>query len=192
MFNDEENYYTNTVYKHNGEFYQTYYGEKYPHIIDIVSKHSPFQIRYSDNAFFSTKTREREQASGVFKPVKSFYDHVIFYNSVQSSGKRPIEFITNPFAITNIPVVATKRTDDIYKLSNIRDAVINHSDTIWDKTIYPEFNSVNTTNIDFTKSLFSSQRLRDTYLGMRLYFQPEENYHIHTDLVTTMNRSNNR
>jgi hypothetical protein len=191
---------SDTIYEHDLGFYNNYYGIRYPHIIDLIAVQNPEEIKYSSNIYYSAKTEYSNPATNSFENLpSSTFTSLIAYNSTQSTGKIDLTFKSNPFQSDDSSTSAlVARTDRQYRISNLRDAVNDSTQPIWssnwnhtsanyfiDKVPSP-------INIDFTKSAFNQTRLRDYYLGIRLFFDQPQNYKIVTDIVNTVTANRNR
>jgi hypothetical protein len=125
------------------------------------------------------------------------------YNNTQLSNLKDIE-VSNLTAYKEIEYDVTKATAhkwrDLWRISRLRDfgtgrlnlnepkftqdwAEITYQDYFddgfgyIDKVINPSF-------IDLTKPVYQIERLTDKYLGVRLFFKPQENYKINLNLVS--------
>jgi len=101
--------------------------------------------------------------------------------------------ISNGFALTKI-------TDREWRINNIRDITISNNLPIWasdwgsiGSSPFSYIDKVpNPANIDYSKSFFTSKRLKDYYLGGRFIFNANSNVKVTLDLITTTNQNNQR
>lgn len=190
---------TSSIYKHGGHKYLTFFDIKYPHIIDVILSKSVPSIKTASNVNLFAYT------SGVDANLNTFtsdvpYSAAIFYNSSQSSGTQPLIVpgnfqmdISNGFALTKI-------TDREWRINNIRDITISNNLPIWasdwgsiGSSPFSYIDKVpNPANIDYSKSFFTSKRLKDYYLGGRFIFNANSNVKVTLDLITTTNQNNQR
>ena len=91
-----------------------------------------------------------------------------------------------------------KITDKQYRLNDLRDKTLNTSNPIW-STSWDALQSSFyidkvpfSNNIDPNQSPFEAKRFRDHYLGLRLFFQPDLNAKITTDIIATTYANRNR
>lgn len=182
MFNNHDTFYTTystSLWEHNAGPTQSYYDAKYDYIIDFVIP-SPLRPKVFSALSVSSNFRVGD------REVDDFFDRGVLYNSYQNSGLQAIARKTNPF-LQSTPLVNTPATlfaekvDSVWRLSNFRNQVdnydVSHFTSNWD-TIQDNYYIDKVPNpdaIDFDKSLFDTQRFRDEYLGVRLYYLPDKN-----------------
>lgn len=192
MFNNYRNVFTNNIYKHEGP-YQTFYGTKYDFVVDYVNKLDPKAIK----TFSYAVLRARSYRNGTYS--NTIFDRAIGYNSRQSTGTVILQR-TSPFQADNsITISPLKEADSTYRISNLRDSTISNLNPIWDGTSFltsSPFSYIdkipNTSNIDYSKSLFEEQRLKDYYLGLRLFYKPTYNDKLVVDILDIESSSRNR
>lgn len=130
MFNDVDSYYTNNLYKHDQGNYQTYYGSKYDHMLDIVAVNSPVETKLSTNITFATNAA-LAQSKDIYYPVDATFDRIIFYNSNQSSGYQNIL----PKSVFNLNSGANNvyitNVDNKWRINDIRDLAADQSQSVW-------------------------------------------------------------
>lgn len=191
--------FSNWLYKHNEGPYTTYYLTKYPHIVDLSVVAHPTEAKVFNNIIYNSYTTIYDEGSQSYISADETYDSYIAYNSNQTTGKVSLIPKTSPFdtANTNLEAIVGK-TDKQYRISNIRDHTISNNIPIWtsdwsqvqseyfiDKVPYPY-------NVDPNLSPFEARRLRDRYMGLRLFFKPDNNYKISTDIISTKWANRNR
>lgn len=183
-------------YKHNEGNYQVYYdGDKKEHIVDLIALNHALSVATTDSVGYTSTAYEYNDATMDYKPVEATYDKFIAYNSKGTSGLVSLQ-PHKVFTVDDIPMV--KKTDNIFKINNLRDIAIDDNLPLWsfapqDTLSYFPIDKVpNPSNLDPSKSLFERARFRDHYLGLRLFFKPLNNYKIVTDIITTINSNRNR
>lgn len=192
MFNDSNWFYSNDIYKHNVGNYQEFYGVKYDHIIDLIAKNNPLETKLTTSVQYSSSTW-----SDVYTPLDLTFDRMIAYNTNQSTGLKPLNVVDSYYESPLGDAVLIKETDNKWKLNHIRNYVEGKLpiwSTNWtDIASYP-FSWIDKVpvNANPNKNLFELDRLRDYYLGLRLFFNPTENAKIITDLVNTIFANRNR
>lgn len=136
-----------------------------------------------------------------YRKVPTTFDRILAYNSNQSTGLLNLILKNSDFeddGADNEARVAL--TDSNYRVSHFRDIVIDNTLPIWTKAWtytqsvpysyidkVPYFNNLNS---DINQ--FELKRLRDHYAGVRMFFNPEQNYKILFDLVATSFANRNR
>lgn len=180
---------------------QTYYEKTYEAVIDFIEESAPdrqalksIPTKFNSSIFYSLNLNticidDKE----VVYPYRTF-DRICLYNSYELS---PIISILpkdpdNPFAtVLNDNQIAAELTDREFELNNIRDYVVNLNNnplftSDWEHTqnIYPIDKVPNPQVYDINKNLYQMSRLRDRFLGIRLYFTPDGSERILMTLAT--------
>ena len=167
----------------------SFYGTTYEGVIDFIEESAPLTknlktipTKYSSSIFYSLKLNHTCSLGDVIYPYRTF-DKACFYNSYQISPITDIEVKDpgNPFAtVTSNNKIIVEKLDTEFHMSNIRDFVVTLDSPLftnsWDliSNIYPIDKVPNPQVYDIDKSLYNQARLRDRYLGVRLYFKPKE------------------
>ena len=208
MFNGFDNYYSTGefspglqgLFKHGAPVYQTYYGIKYDHIIDLIALHNAQQIKTSNTVSYHSNVYFKNNGDYQWIPDKTF-NGLIAYNSTQSTAYQDLRIKSGLFQMDESDEYAyVKRTDRIYHLNNLRDRIANNTlpiwTTSWNALQSSPFNYIdkipNIANININNFMFESKRLKDYYLGVRLFFNPAEDLKIVTDIVNTTYSNRNR
>lgn len=200
-FGGHRDFYTfNTdLYRHNVGEFTTYYDEKHPHIIDLIAVSDPLQARLSSSIYYSSTTSIYDDITQQYHKIPETYDGFIAYNSNQSSGYNQLILKTDAFSLpTSNTEALVRQTDKQYRLNDLRDRTFSQDIPIWssswsdlqsqyfiDKVPFPN-------NINVNQSPFDAKRFRDHYLGLRLFFKPDINAKITTDIVSTLYANRNR
>lgn len=207
-FNDSNNFYTSIInkpilWRHNQLNFQTFYGKKYPHIIEYVVKEDLGQTKTLDTIAYISKVEEWNPQSKqwIDKDYLTF-DSLIAYNSYQSTGKQQVivKQLQDPFSslLINPTNCMASKVEKTWNINNFRDYVINRNDSLftsdWNKikTDYFIDKVPNSTVLDFNKSPFELEMLRDKYFNVRLFYNPVSDYKITTDLVAGLNNNSYR
>lgn len=191
-----------SIFRHDAKTYQTYYGTKYDHIIDLVALQNPQEIKYCDNIVYHANVFSYDPSTEEYKKIEDrTFDKMIIYNSNQSTGEQDLNISDGLFRIDNDPNAAyVRRTDKNWRINNFRDKIINPEVSLWNKSwgalqSYP-FEYIDKIpyipNINMSSDLFESKRMRDYYTGIRLFFNPAEDIRIATDIVNTTYSNRNR
>lgn len=190
MFNNYRNIFSNSLYKHEGD-YQRFYGRKYDFIVDYINVLNPKEIK----TFSHVSIRNRTYYNG-FKDTT--FDRALIYNSHQTSG---VMYLDKDKAFDLSPAnlyTPIKTADDTYRISGIRDNTVSNANPIWDSSwnikqfSYYIDKMPNIANIDINQSLFTRQRFKDYYLGLRLFYNPVKNEKIVVDIIDTEYSNRNR
>lgn len=216
MYNDGKHFYsfinnilaTETItWKHNGEF-QTYYGTKYDHILDMIIDGSPNTEQVYYNCQFVGE-------SGLYNTPREYYnkiedvtfDRMYSYNSKQCSSLRALVVKeSNLYQDVTLPMTQTliDRTDNFWRFSRFRDEVVDRTlpffTSRWENLqSYYDLNGqgfidrvLDPLIVDNTKSIYQQSRFRDKYFGTRLFFNPEGNYKIRTEILSFLSNLSSR
>lgn len=198
MFFDNNTFYSDNIYTHGAGPFQTFYGIKYDHFLDVII---PLDLneRKTFSAFnYVSDTWAYSSTSESFTKTYETFTKAVFYNSDQSSGYNDIVANPSPFQTVSIPSIAAEQVDSKWRINDPRDYTISNADPIWDNAPFiPNALSwtdraPNQNNISYSKSLFSLPRFKDYYQGVRLYFNSASNLKITTDLIQTLYTNKNR
>ena len=179
------------IHKHNTGNYQTYYGVKYPFIVELVLKGKPGTP--FTNIFYISRVSLYDEITRQWLDIPSkTFDEGIFYNSRQSSGVMPILVADSPYSSITQNTVLAKGRHTNWGLSGFRDYVTDYSipffTSEWASIQGNYFiDKVPNTNVSLLKDPYQLGRLTDNFLIARLYFNPEENYKISTNAILSIN-----
>jgi hypothetical protein len=192
------------IWMHNYGDYHTYYGTKQDYIIDYIYKKKPYMdktfdtIEYTSNVWLDSSVDEH----WIEAPFITF-DRFYVYNNTQLSNMKDIT-VSNMNAYSEVPYTVTDATAhqwrDTWRISRFRDQAdgrlaINEPKFTkdWSEPTYQDYfdngfgyidKVINPSIIDLTKSVYQLQRFTDKYLGVRLFFKPDENYKITLNLIS--------
>jgi hypothetical protein len=169
---------TVNLHKHANSNYQTYYGIKNDFILDFTINENPNITKVFTNLKFNTEFNLNNNLQ-----PNVFYNKLMAYNSYQTTGEKQIQVITpnNPFGSLN--ELTVKNIENNYLYSNLRDFSLSYTQSVINND-YLDLRE-NTTNVNHSKSLFSTQRLNDKYLNVRLWSNNQTNYNIKNVSFTT-------
>jgi len=200
-FGGHRDFYTfNTdLYRHNVGNFTTYYDTKSPHIIDFIATNNPLLSTQTSSILYTSTSSYYDEQSKQYHRIPETYTGYIAYNSNQSSGYNDIILKTTAFTNdTSNAESFVRQTDKQYRLNDLRDRSLYTDNPIWssswtdvgdsyyiDKVPY-------TNNINVNQSPFEAKRFRDYYFGLRLFFQPDINAKITTDIIATLYANRNR
>lgn len=181
MWNDYQTFYSDELYKHGVGEYQTYGGILYDHMIDIIANQSPLERKITTNIMYTGTAP---------------FTGVIAYNDYESTGfltlveKAPFQLYTgNNQCLWN-------KVDNQYRLNDLRNMAA--SSDIWtDDWAYLQSDPFqyidkipNPNSIDFGKQQWQQERLKDFYVGYRLFYNKPTK--ITTSIVASKFDSRNR
>lgn len=190
-----------SVYKHNAETHQNFYGIKYPHIVDFIVPQNPLEQKTSSSIVLNSKAYQKDLATNSWKVVPKTYTQFIGYNSYQTTGNQTLINKDTAFMSDDISnITLSGLTDSQWRLNNIRDLTIDNNLPIWNyswsaKASSPYFyidREPNASNINYSKSLYETSRLKDHYLGARFILNSTEDYKLVTDLASGSYQNKNR
>ena len=179
------------LYRHNNpDSLHTYYGTKYDYIIEYTVPTQHHTI-FDTFAYISQVSDDTD----TYTPEITF-DKLWIYNDTNSSGLQTLESHTPDTIIHNWSNTTKSviRTDDIYHVSSIRDLStankVKSSDWTDTQSSYPiDHVPVNT---DPNRYLYLMKNVRGKYFNVRLFFNPEDNYKIVTQMFNTNPRQSHR
>jgi hypothetical protein len=158
------------------------------------------EMQYT-NLMYATSAQELDDVTQHYRNVPITFNEAIFYNTKQSSGIRPLKLKTDYFEFDYDPLtILVDKTDNKYKVSNIRDIIVNEDEPIWDSS-WAALQSIpfeyidkvpNAANLNINMPEFDKPRFRDYYLGVRLIYNPTGNVKLNTDIINTLNANRNR
>jgi len=178
---------SNFTWRHeNGEF-QTYYGNKYPHIFEFVVTKDPLNTKIYNTVSYISNVQEYSSLRRQWIDIKDdTFNKGIFYNDSQSTGELDITVknTVDPFASILLPFdaanILVERTESNWNINNIRD-MVDQTNPI--QSIFTsDWNSIrsnyfidkvpNSNIINFlTKPQYEMEMLRDNYLAVRLSYK---------------------
>jgi hypothetical protein len=210
MYNDNLNIYSfindgNTpdtiIWKHTERNFQTFYGTKYDHIIDITLDGTPQSEEvYYNVQFVSTAYLHDEDADYSRKIEDVTFDRFYVYNSSQCSTLRDLIVKTpNSYQDVTLPLSQTlmDRTDNYWRFNRFRDEITDRTRPFftsrWNE-LQQYFDNdgqgyldrdLDPIAIDGSRSIYRQARFRDKYCSVRVFFNnPGGDYKIKTELLT--------
>jgi hypothetical protein len=182
----------NGLYQHNIGDFTTYYDTKYPHIVDLIASNDPLNAKQSSSVFYTSETSIYDDTTKQYHRIPETYTGFIAYNSNQSSGYNSLLLKDTPFMMdASLDSSLVDIVDKQYRLNDLRDKTVNTDNPIWStswdalQSSYYIDRVPNSVNIDTAQSPFNAKRFRDHYLGLRLFFNPDINAKITTDIIAT-------
>ena len=178
-------YGNNNIWKHNVKGkYQSFYGKKYPFIIEYVSLSSPLQTKVFDAIQLICNAEKYDTLLNEFVDVDNvFFNKLIAYNSRQCTGELNIRIKqknqTPWCAITeSLSEITASKNERVWSLNTLRDIRTDYDKPIFDSNPsnpviqqnYYIDKILNTNSMSFQKNWNELENLRDKYLQVRLIF----------------------
>jgi hypothetical protein len=202
LWNDSYTFYssnnTSNIWMHNFGPFQTYYDTKYDYIIDFIS--SPHALQEHTFANVELACNIERYDANTYQWVDTdnvFFNRGYFYNSYQTTGLKDITIKNDTFSASTLETPASlfaERVEQNWQMNNIRDYVTNYNVPLFTSNYadlvseYPIDKLPNTNAYSFDKNPFQISRLRDHWVGCRLFFNPNEDLKITTDVIKTQNQ----
>lgn len=187
----------NGIWKHGVTgAYQTFYGTRYPHVIEYISISSPTITRLWDELLLQTMARVYNALEKEFNDEESItFNKAVFYNSKQASGLLNLivkdnnseNYLSNQIVNIGGDQITIDRNERNWTLNEIRDYRIDYGSPIWTKewsaikNDFPIDKVINISTIDYAKLWTDLQVMRDKYLVIRLIFDNFDNVNLITN-----------
>jgi hypothetical protein len=196
--------------------YTTYCEEKFNFIIDFISTSGNiYQEKSFDTVEYVSNTFEWDPITQNYKEIQfTTFNQMYVYNNNQISNlKQLIVSNLNPYQHIQFDINKSYVNKDrnYWRVKKFRDMAINRLtspeslfSTDWTNTDYADYFSIpgvgyidkiiNPNIIDLNKNGYSQQRFTDKYLGIRLFFNPEDeqgnplNYKINFNMTSDLIR----
>ena len=183
----------NYIWKHNEGDFQSFYGTVYPHILEFVSNENPRNIKIYDAFSYESQAYKYDDLFEDFlaKENKTF-DGIIFYNDNQSTGELTVKVKNNfdPFSSLSFDPseIQVDNVETKWYMNGIRDMVVQTTPSqplfsqAWNDTKlqYPIDKVVNSNVINYLKSQFEMERMRDHFMVIRLLLRNPDNHKVVT------------
>lgn len=198
----------NRVWKHYERNYQTYYGVKYEHIIDVINSEDAVMEKTFNSVQLISETYLYDNLNEIFVPDENVtFDKFYAYTSKQICSIRDLVVKTqNDYLDVRLPLNQTliDRTENYWRFNRFRDEKINYNgssfDTTWNtiSTFYQDYGQgyidkiPHPVNVDINKSIYQQSRLRDKYVKFRLSFKPDLDYKITTEMLSVLTNNSIR
>lgn len=172
------------MWKHNQEGdYLSFFGVKYPHILEVVSVSNPLQVRMWNDLTLNTTAKRYNPTSEQYREDRNItFNKMLLYNESQSSGERDVRVKTSSsdYLFEQIQdvagVVLTDNIEGNWNINDLRDYVVDYDVPLftseWDDIAsqYPIDKIPNPDATDFNKSWEELQSFRSKYLIIRYKF----------------------
>jgi hypothetical protein len=173
------------LYKHNRpNHYQTFYGIRYPFIVEYVDNPSAMTSKVWDSLLFQTEAKKFDPISEEYMDQRYVtFNKALFYNTQQTSGivtlapKQDSDVNYLLQQTNNAPGVAIiDRNERDWTMNSMRDIRVNYTVPMFLKDL-PSLQSnyyidkvVNPAAIDYNKDWTQLESFRDKFLVVRLIF----------------------
>jgi hypothetical protein len=208
MFNNRNKYYTyinnltRDVWAHDKRNYQTYYGVKYDHIVEVTFNPEPSQEKIFESVQFISNVYNYSLTDNRFINLENItFDRFEISNNSQSSNTR--DLIVKVGAYDKLSLLPTEtlvdRTDNYWRFNTFRDMAFNRTTETLYTTNWIYLNSyfdslgqgyvdavVNPLSINLNKPYYEQARFRDKVAFLRLFFNPENDYKISTEVISML------
>lgn len=219
LYNDSDTFYSyidntnNNVnrysWEHNYGEFQSFYDQKFDFIIDYIYKKDPYLEKTFDTVEFTSNVWLESEIDQKWIEVPFItFDKMYVYNNNQVSNKLNIIVSNlNPYANVsyNVNETTARKMRNFWKISKFRDMSVNRLNLIEPKFtkdwgILDYSNNfdygfgyidcvINPDQIDLNKNVYQRERFTDKYIGVRLFFNPIENYKISLNINTGLKRN---
>ena len=181
----------NTIYKHDSiGFYQNFYGQLKPHIIEYVAMSEPLQTKIWDYIQYIGNAKQYDAVTEEFFEQRYItFNKAIFYNEEQTSGELTItvkdkeseDFFENQIINPTQDTVIANKTENNWFINELRDYRIDYQAPIFIKeksALQDDYfidKIVNEATISYHKDWTDLQSFRSKYLIIRLIFDTFDN-----------------
>lgn len=208
MFNNRNKFYTyinninREIWAHDRRNYQTYYGVKYDHIVEVTFNPEPSQEKIFESVQFISNVYNYSLTDNRFINLENItFDRFEISNNNQSSNTR--DLIVKVGAYDKLTLLPTEtlvdRTDNYWRFNTFRDMAFNRTTETLYTTSWANLNSyfdqlgqgyidavVNPLSINLNKPYYEQARFRDKVAFLRLFFNPENDYKISTEVISML------
>jgi len=181
MWNDHRTFFSDELWRHSDGVYQTYFDDEYEHVVDMIAVQNLV---------------DRKTATNIMYTGTAPYTKLVAYNDSQSTGLLDL-IQKQPFQVHNVNNVALyTKMDNKYRISDLRNFATTTdvwtTDWTWLATVpFQYYDRVpNTPIFNYFMPYYNQERLKDYYLGLRLFHTG--NTKISTDIVSTLYENKNR
>jgi hypothetical protein len=205
--------YFHPIWKHNVRNHQKYYDFKHDFVIDYVSAKDAIIEKVFGSVQYMSRVNLWDDVNKDYVEITDKTINKLYcYNTNQITGLLDVSINDTNYPSINMGVTDTlaDRTDNIYKINtNLRDIAINRNvgtlfTSNWDDINYQlqfDIDSqgngytdkvINEINIDPNKDIYEKARLRDKWLGVRMFFNYPEDYRFTLQASITNKRNSVR
>ena len=212
MFNTQSKLYSSVVthdniWEHNVGQYQTFYNEKKPFIFEYTNNSNPQITKTFNSTHFMSNVYSEDTTNKQLIDIKNeTFDNVMFYNDYQCSGKLDVivKNNTDPYGSISFDSseIQLDRNERDWSFNNLRDMtiLITPDESLFTRdwnnltyqSEYPIDKVVNSNKINFLKSQYETQKLRDKYLTTRLFYNNLNNNKMVINYIFNKSKSTSR
>lgn len=190
----------NTLWEHHQKFnYQSFYGTRYPHIIEFVARKNPIETTINDSIQFHTQAKQWDPVNKQFIDKRLItFDKAIVYNDYQTSGVIDLLVKRDQIHLQRDQERWHQQAlldvnEKTYSFNEFRDLVVDRDVPLftkdWSLNDYRDEyfidKVINPSAINLNKDWWEQEVFRDKYLTLRLFFTTFEEI----KLVTNFNRT---
>lgn len=168
-----------SIWLHDKGNYQTFYDTKYAHIIEFIANDNPYVTKVFDSMKLYSKVYIKNGEQFSYLSNKTF-DNITVYTSNQTTKRKALNLSTSLFNTNaNVRIV-----DNYIYISDLRNVFPANDSNTGNIFIGPYFKREENP-LTSIPSMYNQDRLKDQWFGVRLEFNPSQNYKITTDLIST-------
>ena len=186
--------------------YNSFYGQKYPFVVEYVSLSAPLQTRIWEDIKLHTEARRFKPEFDEFVDERFItFNKALIYNSRQCTGEMSLrvkdlgnseDYITEQVINLDSNTVIIDRNERDWTINDIRDIRVDYEQPIFNSNInavqdeYFIDKVLNEDSLDVNKDWMQMELLRDKYLVVRLIFDNFEdvkltvNYSVETESIS--------
>ena len=173
------------IYKHNRpNHYQTFYGVRYPFIVEYVDNPSAIATKVWDSIMFQTEAKKFDTTSEEYLDQREVtFNKILFYNTQQTSGVLDMKVKQNESSSyllnqtkNTLGEVIIDRNERDWTMNTLRDIRVDYAVPMFLKDL-PSLQSnyyidkvVNPSAISYSKDWTQLESFRDKFLVVRLIF----------------------
>lgn len=173
----------NMLWKHGAEnHYQTFYGTRFPHILEYVDNKRPKETKVWNWIRIQTQATEFSTVYNEYVDKDITFNKMISYTAKQSTGLinlkvKDVDDVYLQNQVSNVlGTTFIERAERDWNVNNLRDIVTNYNVPLFRKdnfSLQPEYfidKVINNDAININKNWSELQSFRDKYLVTRLIF----------------------
>lgn len=174
------------LWRHNAVgSYQTFYGTRYPFIVEYVDNPSPLTTKIWNNIMFQTEAKKFDPTTQEYNDQRNVtFNKALMYNTEQISGEltllpkqnTSIDYLYQQTKNLTGNQITIDRNERDWTLNDMRDLRADYDVPMFIKSVgqlqtnYYIDKIVNTASISYTKDWTQLTSFRDKYLVVRLIF----------------------
>ena len=192
-FHDQERFFSwkegiNKFWKHNRKgHYQTFYGVRYPFVLEFVDNQNPLNNKIWDYLMFQTEAKIWNQEYEDYVDTPITFNKFYCYNTHQISGMLNLvpktqeeDYLLNQIQNSANSILIDRNERD-WTINEFRDLRVNYDVPMFIKKVallqssYFTDKEINPVSINFNKDWTQKESFRDKFLVFRLIFDNFDN-----------------